>query len=290
MIGHQQRMEEFEALLVIGGKNENGSLDASELLQMKFGLSSLEYFCGIPKFPKKIHAATGALLSNDKPIVCGGSTKDVLATKECYVLKKCQNGCYERVTTRHGFRRRSIGFWSLIKMSQARTHASSIPINSTHLWITGGRGNSGTGKFKKTTELITIRDNTSNLYYELENGIEDHAMVHIDNMQLTVIIGGKIDTIRHGEASNKTYLFDHNSESFESGPSLLQSRYGHSAGVIYADKGTIREKVGIVVVGGCVDTQHCLNSVEILWDICPNAQWIPGRFHYIATFELKSFS
>ena len=278
-LGHQQRMEEFEALLVIGGKNENGSLDASELLQMKFGLSSLEYFCGIPKFPKKIHAATGALLSNDKPIVCGGSTKDVLATKECYVLKKCQNGCYERVTTRHGFRRRSIGFWSLIKMSQARTHASSIPINSTHLWITGGRGppgSSGIGKLKRTTELINVMDSTSNLYYELENGIEDHAMVHIDGIDITVLIGGKID--RHGTASNKTYLFDHKSGSFESGPPLLQSRWGHTAGVIYTDKGTSRAKSGIVVVGGCIDSQNCLDSVEILWDInSPNAQWISGK-------------
>ena len=34
-LGHQQRMEEFEALMVIGGKNEYGSLDTSELLQMK---------------------------------------------------------------------------------------------------------------------------------------------------------------------------------------------------------------------------------------------------------------
>ena len=265
-------MEEYEALLVIGGRNKNGSLDTSELLQMNTHLPKVRAFCNITKFPKKIHGATGALLSNDMPIVCGGSTKSVLATKDCYVLKNCQNGCL-RFT---GQKFSHVGVWSPIKMIQARTHASSIPINSTHLWITGGRGNSGTGKFKKTTELINVRDNTSNLYYELENGIEDHAMVHIDNIQLTVIIGGKIDTIRHGEASNKTYLFDHNSESFQSGPSLLQSRYGHSAGVIYADKGTIREKVGIVVVGGCVDTQHCLNSVEILWDICPNAQWISG--------------
>ena len=171
-------MEEYEALLVIGGRNRNGSLDTSELLQIKSNLPLVRLFCDIPKFPKKIHGATGALLNNDVPIVCGGSTKSVLATKECYILENCQNGCLR--FTGHDYSH--VGFWSPIKMIQARSHASSIPINSTHLWITGGRGNSGTGKFKKTTELINVRDNTSNLYYELENGIEDHAMVHIDNM------------------------------------------------------------------------------------------------------------
>ena len=146
-------MEEFEALLVIGGKNENGSLDSSEILQMKLNLPYLNYFCNFPKFPKKIHGATGAILSNDMPIICGGSTKNILATKECYVLKNCQNGCLR--FTGHGYSH--VGFWSPISMTQARSHASSVPINSTHLWVTGGRGNSGTGKFKKTTELINVR-------------------------------------------------------------------------------------------------------------------------------------
>ena len=95
-------MEEFEALLVIGGKNEYGSLDTSEILHMKLNLPFLEEFCNIPKFPKKIHSATGALLSDDLPIVCGGSTKSVLATKECYVLRNCQNG----------FRLKYIYLWS----------------------------------------------------------------------------------------------------------------------------------------------------------------------------------
>ena len=166
-------------------------------------------------------------------------------------------------------------------MTQARTHASSVPINSTHLWVTGGRGppgSSGTGKLKKTTELINVRDSTSNLYYELELGIEDHAMVHIADIHITMLIGGKIDTVRHGAASNKTYLFDHKSGLIKSGPPLLQSRWGHSAGVIYTDKGTNRARYGIVVVGGCVDFQICLDSVEILWDInSPNAQWISGK-------------
>ena len=127
--------------------------------------------------------------------------------------------------------------------------------------------------------MINIRDSTSNLYYELEDGIEDHAMVHIEDIQITMLIGGKIDTVRHGIASNKTYLFDHNSGSFTSGPPLLESRWGHSAGVIYTDKGTSRARFGIVVVGGCVDSQHCLDSVEILWGInSPNAQWTSGKF------------
>ena len=104
-------------------------------------------------------------------------------------------------------------------------------------------------------------------------------MVHIEDIQITMLIGGKIDTVRHGTASNKTYLFDHNSGSFKSGPPLLESRWGHSAGVIYADKGTSRARSGIVVVGGCVDSQHCLDSVEIMWDInSPNAQWTSGKF------------
>ena len=109
--------------------------------------------------------------------------------------------------------------------------------------------------------MINIRDSTSNLYFELEDGIEDHAMVHIEDIHITMLIGGKIDTSSHGPythgiASNKTYLFDHNSGSFKSGPPLLESRWGHSAGVIYADKGTSRARSGIVVVGGCVDNHH----------------------------------
>ena len=129
-------------------------------------------------------------------------------------------------------------------------------------------------------------------YIDMEEPLQDHAMLQL-NSNVTFLIGGttaetvveytkiKSDTPKiksdESNSTSKTWFFDHNSKFWSLGPSLMEERFGHTASIIFADKGYPEEKQGIVVIGGCKTPKQCLASVEILWgDDWPTGKWESG--------------
>ena len=88
---------------------------------------------------------------------------------------------------------------------------------------------------------------------ELPNGVFGHAMINLGNEKIMVIGGWT------GFYSNQTFVYNHDNNTWSSGPSLNEARYDHAVGIV-TDEAT-QEKF-VVVTGGT--NLYTLNSTEIL--------------------------
>ena len=89
---------------------------------------------------------------------------------------------------------------------------------------------------------------------ELPNGISGHAMINLGNEKIMVIGGWT------GFVSNQTFVYNHEYDTWSSGPSLNEARFDHAVGIV-TDEAT-QEK--FVVVTGGYNYFNILNSTEIL--------------------------
>ena len=88
-----------------------------------------------------------------------------------------------------------------------------------------------------------------------------HSIVGF-NETSSLIIGGAVRVnFTYSYGSDKTWFFDHVTETFTEGPKLNVGRSQHSAGVIIDSDTNERT---IVVTGGMEDSTSFLNSTEIL--------------------------
>ena len=111
-----------------------------------------------------------------------------------------------------------------------------------------------------STEYI-LESGESVLGPDLPLQLFGHTVVGI-NETSSLIIGGAMKanfTYYHG--LDKTWIFDHVTETFTEGPKLNVGRSHHSAGVIIDSDTNERT---IVVTGGIEDSTSFLNSTEIL--------------------------
>ena len=188
-----------------------------------------------PDFPISVEGATGGLIGNTV-IICGGYYVD-----ECYSLTS------EKVTL-------------ATHMSVGRWRAASIVINDTTLWVTGG---SNDGRLA-SSEYVTMTGTWPGP--DLPMALDQHAIVNI-NSTYSMFIGGF-----SGSISASTFYWNHNEWEWISGPSLIQARGEHSAGIVTDRLDGFTEKRFVVVAGG---SYHgiMLDSTEILQD----GNWFQGK-------------
>ena len=194
-----------------------------------------------PDFPIDVRGATGGLIG-DTVIICGGSSMliyDGSSVDECYSLTS------EKATI-------------VAHMSVGRRYAASIVLHDNTLWVTGGVD--GGGEDLVSTEYVTVTGTT--LGPDLPIALYYHAMVAI-NRTCTMVIGG-----RSNGSYASTFFYDRNEGEWITGPSLMQGRYGHAAGIV-TDEGT--DEHFVAVTGGNYDVY--LNSTEILQD----GEWVQGK-------------
>ena len=89
---------------------------------------------------------------------------------------------------------------------------------------------------------------------ELPRGVEGHAMINIGNDK-TVVIGGIT-----GSGSAQTFIYNHNHGNWSYGPSLIQARIDHAAGIVTDE---VTHETLTIVTGG-IFSGVFLKSTEIL--------------------------
>ena len=118
------------------------------------------------------------------------------------------------------------------------------------------------GSRSKTTELISI-DGGVEYGPELPEAVSHHAITSI-NSTVSLLSGG---VISGNPYSPLTWCFNHETNVFSSGPSLLQGRYGHCSATI-VDKVT-KAKIPMVTGGwnGLLDsTELLINGQDFIRD------------------------
>ena len=197
-------------------------------------VESGETCADLDDFPVTNRMAVGANL-NGTPIVCGG-----LSSRTCYKFT-------------------NTGWQEFASMNEKRQHAAGIMFkNKFHVF--GGYD----GSIKKTSEIISI-DGGVEYGPELPEAVWRHAITSI-NSTMSILSGGWTNA---NQFSRLTWYFNHETNVFSSGPSLLKGRHDHSSATI-VDKVTTA-KIPIVV-GGFNVSPGLLDSTELLI----NGMWQSG--------------
>ena len=202
-----------------------------------------------PHFPISVDGATGGLIGNTV-LICGGYDGSFI--DECYSLTS-----QKRPLVTH--------------MSVARDLAVSIVLNDNTLWVTGGFGN-GIGRLV-STEYVTISGTIPGP--DLPMALTGHAMVTI-NSTCSMVIGGYGGSYFGVYAS--TFYYEHLEGDRINGPSLIQARRNHAAGIV-TDEVTNENHVA-VTGGNYVHEINDLDSVEILQD----GKWVQGKINDLIYF------
>jgi hypothetical protein len=193
-----------------------------------------------PDFPIGVTVATSGLIGGTV-IICGGW--DVSYVDECYSLTS------EKATL-------------VTHMSVWRKNAASIVIDDNTLWVTGGYGG-----YLASTEYVTMTGTM--LGPDMPMGLSGHAMVAI-NSTCSMVIGG----VSNGYYYASTFFYDRNEEEWITGPSLIQAREDHAAGIVTDE---VTDENFVAVTGGSdysfyMDLGY-LDSTEILQD----GEWVQGK-------------
>ena len=196
-----------------------------------------------PVFPIDVKGVTGGLIGNTA-IICGGRDASSYID-ECYSLTS------EKATL-------------VTHMSVERLYMASIVLNDNTLWITGGFNNH-TGNLA-STEYVT---ETRTIFGpNLPMALSHHAMVAI-NSTCSMVIGGREENYVF---SASTLYYERNEGEWITGPSLIQERDRHAAGIVTDE---VTDEDIIVVTGGSYSPNGWfdLDSTEILQD----GEWVQGK-------------
>ena len=201
-------------------------------------------------FPLQTTGAFGALLGN-YPIVCGGDGDD--GGNKCYKLDESKQ------------------FTEFATMTILRKDAGII-LHENGVWMTGGRDEIGT-ELTATTEFI-LASGISVPGPDLPHPLTSHAMAKV-NLSTSMIIGGYYyDNSSTLMKLDKSWYFDHHTGKFSDGPGLLESRWGHTAGVITDSVYT--QETRVLVVGG-IDCGNSLCNLESVEWLVSNGTWEQGK-------------
>ena len=150
------------------------------------------------------------------------------------------------------------------EMMIPRDYMSSVLLNESKIWVTGGWSNNGS---EKSTEIISL-DQPPVAGPNFPFTVREHSMVLV-NPTTIYLIGG----FQNGELSNKTWIIDQsNNFQIRLGPPLNIARLAHSC-----SKMKIEGKNFLVAAGGkCKMSEELLDSVELLDTTCPDKGWKMG--------------
>ena len=152
---------------------------------------------------------------------------------------------------------------SFATLKEKRGYAAGVMFNNK-LHIFGGFGS---GSQLQTSELISI-DGSIEYGPDLPYTVTNHAITKF-NSKVSIMSGGETSST---DFSPLTWYFDHETQDFTSGPSLLEARKNHGSATC-VDKVT-QEKIPIVA-GGYGNNWKQLDSTEIFI----GGQWQSGNNH-----------
>ena len=200
-----------------------------------------------PDFPAFRSGATGGLIGNTA-MICGGAT-DISYHSNCYSLTS------EKAT-------------SATQLSLTRVGAASVVLNEKTLWVTGGSGGGGSTEYVTVTR--TMFGPNLPMAHQWHYG---YAIVAI-NRTCSMVIGGH--DFFPDDYSASTYIYDHNQGEWINGPSLIQARYLHAAGIV---TDAVTDEQFVAVTGGFYYPDY-LDITELLQD----GEWVEGKLNDIICY------
>ena len=144
-----------------------------------------------------------------------------------------------------------------VSMKEKRYYAAGV-LSNNKLHVFGGLS----ATYLQTSETINI-DGEVSYGPDLPTDVQAHAMTKV-NDTVSLLSGGSTNAFTY---SAQTWYYNHDTETFTSGPDLLEERRYHGSAII-VDKVT---KAEIVVVTGGHNVQF-LDSTEMLI----NGRWETG--------------
>ena len=221
-------------ILVAGG---NFPLEIIDLINPKLKSDIVENEIG------DIDGATGCILQN-KIVLCGGQDNEDNVSNQIKIigLPNCN-----------------------FKMIVPRLNATSVVLNKSKIWVTGGVDPNHLQTTEKSTEIISLNEPPV-LGPDLPFIAYNHSMILV-NTKTIYLIGG----IQGNSQDGKTWIIDPTNDfQIKEGPSLNFARSNHSC-----SKMRIEGRIFLVVAGGW-DDNRTLDSVELLDTTCPDQGWKMG--------------
>jgi hypothetical protein len=198
-------------------------------------------------YPIGVSGAVGGLLNQGDPLVCGGNP----ATNVCHVVNQPGQSS---------------------EMLEKRYYSTSLTLNSSHIWITGG-ANGGHVRLH-TSEFVSIGQ-PSVKGPDIPYAVYQYCLVGV-NSSTALLCGGW----NNGGPMNECHYMDLEDHSWSQGPSMMTKRRLHSCGIF---KSAAHQGRYIVIAAGGLYNGASLDSVEML-DPITNT-WIEGKiyldFNYI---------
>jgi hypothetical protein len=210
-----------------------GSPDSSATKTEVVDVVSGESCADLADFPLQTSGAVGANL-HGTPVVCGGYSSG------------WSRKCYKYTNT---------GWQQFASMNEKRYAAAGV-MHKNKFHVFGGYGDSRS----KTTELISI-DGGVEYGPDLPEAVNSHAITSI-NSTVSLLSGGYTSS---NSRSPLTWYFNHETNVFSSGPSLLKGRYDHGSATV-VDKVT-KAKIPMVTGGYNYDNDGngaYMDSTELL--------------------------
>ena len=203
-----------------------------------------------PDFKISVVGATGGLIG-DTVIICGGvwigsGSDQTNQLDECYSLTS------EKATI-------------VTHMSVEREYAASIVLDDNILWVTGGSSSaSGVVVQLSSTEYVTLAGTM--LGPNLPQALTNHAMAAI-NKTCSMVIGGisaDYSATTYFHEQDRTLFYDHNEGEWITGPSLMQARMNHAAGIVTDE---VTDESLVAVTGGRYygESANCPYGKKSIW-------------------------
>lgn len=193
---------------------------------------------------------TGKLLQEKLPLICSGYTRTKGQSDVCYLL----GNSLEKAQT--------------FNLLESREYTSSILINPSTLWITGGlhRGDFPIGAPLDSTEYLSLSGEISQEGPKLPYKMRHHCLLNYD--ENSALLMGGVYTLG---AVDRTYFFDFASSEWTPGPKMTIDRWEFGCTKI-----EIGGKKYAVAAGGYSTAIGSLSSVEFLDLTDENSQWVEG--------------
>ena len=220
--------------MVTTGQSKDGSTNSTEVIDLENAAATCQ---PLPDFKTQTYQATGGLLNNKIPVICGGRFHE----EECNPLDGTINSTID-----------------------SQRDSASVAVNGD-LWVTGGGTESDSGNksfFMKANGEITKGP-------DLPGAVTDHCIVSLNNNEFAIIGGnGAL-----GFSGNTTWIYNFASQQWTKGPELKLPRFSHAC-AIFKD---IDDRKKIIVTGGLGrDTNSPTQTTEVLDFQVQIPAWIEG--------------
>ena len=200
------------------------------------------------QFPIKLNAATGGLINNHTPFICGGWDDKSTYSDDCYQLTEAGSWAKDQRAA--------------LSRPRAWAGTGTVVLND-HLVLTGGYSGSS---HLASIEMLSPNATAQTLSVQLSTGTRFHCQVLWDS-ETMLVIGGY-----GGSYGDETYFINFKTNQKMNGPSLNTNRKSHGCAELQLKNG----KTYIIVTGG--SNGFYLRSTEVLDKSNVGQGWQQGKY------------